>query len=436
MSIKKPNLLKGFRDLLPKEALTKSDLIYKLKNQFELFGFTPIETPHLEYTELLIKESEGEISKQLYRFNDNGDRDVCLRFDLTVPLARFVAKNQNDLIFPFKRYAIGNVFRAEKPQFGRYREFTQCDIDFIGTESRLAEAEILKLIISSLKSLNVKDFTIRVNNRKIMNSIGIKYNFVKIIGDVLRVVDKIDKIGRAEVINELHVLGLKEEQILAISSFLDIGRGEPKEILEKLRALKIESQEFTEAINELDELQSFLGETKNIEYDVTIARGLGYYTGIVYETNLLELPEIGSVCSGGRYDNLTQNFSKQKMSGVGASFGLDRLITALLELKQINQRETKANILCAQIDKASVSYILKLAEELREKGVAVESYPDLSKLKKQFQYAEKKNIQFMVIAGSEEIEKGVFTFKNLKNKEQFEFKNASQIIEYISNLNE
>lgn len=433
MSIKKPQILKGFRDLLPEEALAKKNLINVLVGEFELFGFTPIETPHIEYTELLIEESQGEIEKQLYRFEDNGGRDVLLRFDLTVPLARYVVQNQNDLVFPFKRYAVGNVFRAEKPQFGRFREFTQCDIDFIGTDSLLAEAEVLQIIASALKALNISDFKVRINNRKLMNAISATYNFSDKIQDVLRTVDKIDKIGRDKVVEELVALSISKDQVDKILAFLDVGRGSPKEIVAKLKELEIESDDFKSAIDELSELASYLeANSKNFEYDVSIARGLGYYTGIVYETNLDNLPELGSVCSGGRYDNLTQNFSKQKMSGVGASFGLDRLITGLIKLGDLKLKKSTAKVMCAQVSSDTASDILNVAAKLREKCIPIEVYPQFSKLKKQIQYAEKKEIPFMVIIGEDEKEKGVITLKDLEGREQFECKDVEELIQKLN----
>jgi histidyl-tRNA synthetase len=424
MSIVKPRVLSGFKDRLPSEAIKKRDILEKLIGVFEGFGFVPIETPHLEHADILVKRGSEEIQKELYRFKDHGDRDVALRFDLTVPLARYAAQHRGELKFPFKRYAIGNVFRGERAQAGRYREFTQCDFDFLGSDSVASDAEIAAVISGGFEALGIEKFKISVNNRKIMNAYAKKLGVDDRIEDILRVIDKLDKIGRDRVQEELISSGLDSEVAQKLLDFTTLKESECGfyDALESLR----KDEELKEGIDELLEFYELLESSgvdkSRFEIDFSIARGLAYYTGIVYESRLLEYPEIGSVASGGRYDDLTSNFSKESISGVGASFGIDRLMAALDKLGCLEERNTTADILCVNFGEKELRYILKAASFLRSGGIKVEVYPDSMKLKKQFDFADKKGFEFVLIAGESEIEKESFLLKNMKSGEQKEMK--------------
>ena len=328
-----PRTLSGFKDRLPQEAYAKASILHTVSEVFLSYGFMPIETPHLEYAEVLIKQGSDEIQKELYRFKDHGDRDVALRFDQTVPLARFITQHRHELEMPFKRYAIGNVFRGERAQKGRYREFTQCDFDFIGSDSLSCDAEILQVIYSSLTALNLQEFTIWLNHRDILNGIFEYFGLQNNIESALRIIDKLDKIGLDSVKIELQKeINITQEIANKICDIITIKQtSHYSEFFEEIAYLKDYNATLKKG---LDNLESMLNILNGLEFDIavcrinfSIARGLGYYTGIVYETTLNQLKSIGSVCSGGRYDNLTQSFSKEKLSGVGASIGIDRLIT-------------------------------------------------------------------------------------------------------------
>ncbi|MFP4332567.1 MAG: histidine--tRNA ligase [Campylobacterales bacterium] len=437
MNIVKPRVLSGFKDRLPAEAIKKREILEKLIVVFESFGFVPIETPHLEHADILVKRGSEEIQKELYRFRDHGDRDVALRFDLTVPLARFAAQHRGELKFPFKRYALGNVFRGERAQAGRYREFTQCDFDFLGSESVCSDAEVAAIISKGFEALGIEKFKISINNRKIMNGFAKSLGVEDRIEDILRVVDKLDKIGRDRVKDELKDIGIDQSVAVKVLDFISLkeslcGFFDALDELKKDDALK-------EGIDELLEfyelLEAFGVDRGHFEIDFSIARGLAYYTGIVYESRLLEYPEIGSVASGGRYDDLTSNFSKEKISGVGASFGVDRLIAALEKLGVVSEKSTTADILCVNFGKKELTYILKAASILRRSGIKTEVYPDSAKLKKQFDFADKKGFEFVLIAGESEIEKESFLLKNMKSGEQKEMK-IDGIVKTLKEQNE
>lgn len=325
MALVTPRTLSGFKDRLPREALAKVRLLHKVSSVFMNFGFVPIETPHLEYADVLVKQGSDEIQKELYRFNDNGGRDVALRFDLTVPLARFVSQHKNELSLPFKRFAIGNVFRGERTQRGRYREFTQCDFDFIGSDSISCDAEILQVVYASLVELGIDEFTIWLNHRSILNGIC---EHCGILGEgqvnaTLRIVDKLDKIGRDSVMQELqkelHVPHGKAEELLGYMSMRQ--QGDSTAFFEQIAFMEEWNEHTKKGIADLRTLYEVLAllqmDRDTYRVNFSIARGLGYYTGIVYETTLDSLKGIGSVCSGGRYDNLTRTFSNDKMSGGG-----------------------------------------------------------------------------------------------------------------------
>lgn len=432
-----PKTLSGFRDILPSLALVKEDMLYEVKKVFRKFGFAPIETPHLEYTEILLGKGSDEIQKQLYRFRDNGNRDVTLRFDHTVPLARFVVQHKTELGLPFKRYAVGNVFRGESPQSGRYREFTQCDFDFIGTYSTTADAEIVQVIFHSLKALQINDFTIYLNNRKIMNGLAEKINASDKVGDILRTVDKINKIG-SEQVQKLLIseVGLSQEATDEVMRFIVISQRETQgNFFEFIANYKNYNATMKEGIEELEFLYKILEksgiDSRNYTIDFSIARGLGYYTGIVYETTLDKLPKIGAVASGGRFDNLTKSFSNDNLPGVGASIGIDRLIAALEQLEIIKSRNTPAKVLIANVDNNYIADSYVLANALRDANIAVEVYPEVAKLNKQFAFADKKGHQYLIVFGENEATKNEFVVANLQTGDKIPAKSISDLIQLI-----
>ena len=429
-----PRTLSGFKDRLPKESYAKSQMLKSIVESFEKFGFSPIETPHLEYAEILKKQGSEEIQKEMYHFLDHGGREVALRFDLTVPLARFIAQYKNELGLPFKRYCIGNVFRGERAQKGRYREFTQCDFDFIGTQSIGADAEIVQVIYQTLRHLGVERFTIALNNRKIFNglmeSLGAESQTIA----VLRIIDKIDKIGRESVREELLAkTSLQGEQVAMLLDFIaKKQQGSALEFLDTLASYKAINATLAEGIEELYELCKILSLLLPQEFyqiNLSIARGLGYYTGIVYETTLNDLPTLGSVCSGGRYDNLTQNFSSDSLSGVGASIGLDRMLAGLEELGLIQTRANVADTLVIPLQSLEYGYFA--AQNLRNLGLKIEVYPEIVKPKKSFAYANAKGYKYVIVLGEEEEAQKTYTFKNMESGEQKNHLSLESLVECL-----
>ncbi len=429
-----PRTLSGFKDRLPKESYAKSKMLRSIVESFEKFGFSPIETPHLEYAEILKKQGSEEIQKEMYHFLDHGGREVALRFDLTVPLARFIAQYKNELGLPFKRYCIGNVFRGERAQKGRYREFTQCDFDFIGTRSIGADAEIVQVIYQTLRHLGVEHFTIHLNNRKIFNglmeSLGAEAQTI----EVLRIIDKIDKIGRESVCEELQAkTSLSSENIVMLLDFIaQRQQGSALEFLHKLESYKKLNATLTEGVNELVALCELLEPLIPQEFyqiNLSIARGLGYYTGIIYETTLDDLPSLGSVCSGGRYDNLTQNFSNDSLSGVGASIGLDRMLAGLEELGLMRSSANVANALLIPLQNLQYGYFV--AQNLRELGLKIEVYPEIVKPKKSFNYANAKGYKYVIVLGEEEQAKQTYTLKDMESGEQRNHLKLESLVECL-----
>ena len=428
--------LSGFRDILPANACVKEEMITTLKEVFKSFGYVPIETPHLEYADVLVDKGSEEIQKELYRFRDHGGRDVALRFDQTVPLARFIVQHKHLLATPFKRYAIGNVFRGERAQAGRYREFTQCDFDFIGTTSIYSDMEIIQVIHNSLLALGIEKFTISINNRKILNGLAQYLKVEDKIEDILRIIDKIDKIGEAKVRNELlKATNIDSSSINEIIKFISIKESD-EQFKEQVEQYKSYNKLMKEGIEELESIINMLEsigiEKEHYAIDFSIARGLGYYTGTVYETLLDDLPTMGSICSGGRYDNLTKSFSKDgNMSGVGASIGIDRLIAVLEKLELIKEHNTTAQVLILNIDERYVSNIYQLATKLREAEINTEVYPDTMKFKKQMKYANLQGHEFVIILGENEVNDGVVTLKNMDSGEQVSFGSFEELVENI-----
>lgn len=425
-----PKVLKGFRDFLPQDEILRAGLIEKLTNTYRAYGFVPIDTPVLEYTEILLRKSNGETEKQVFRFEDNGGRDVAMRFDLTVPFARFTAEHREELYFPFKRYHIAKVWRGEKPQAGRYREFVQCDFDTVGSDSASADFEILSLMKAALSSIGVDDITIHVNHRGIFNRFLTKTGCSDKSEDILRIVDKIAKVGEQEVKDELtEVTGSTSsaEQILDYIKPCDTFA----QTLDKIEKLAGGPAEDSKRMRDIYAMMVAAEIDKAYVLDPSITRGLDYYTGVVYETFLNKLPSIGSVCSGGRYDNLAGLYMKNKVPGVGSSIGLDRLIAGLSQLGLATQ---KGSYLDAEIYNTSADlniYYQKIAGLLRKAGVAVEVFPDSVKMSKQYAVTDKKNIPWGILISAEEAQNGTLTLKNLSTREQFQGITAEEAAQKI-----
>ena len=426
MAKTEPRTLSGFMELLPNDQILFNQMMNTIEETYQRFGFLPLDTPIIELSEVLLAKAGGETEKQIYRFN-RGDNDLSLRFDLTVPLAKYVAKNYGNLSFPFRRYQIGKVYRGERTQKGRFREFYQCDIDIIGDGELdlINDAELPSVIYMIFTKLGFSNFTIRINNRKILNglfeSIGQKGNSV----EILRIIDKIDKIGKEAVIEELEKISVGREQIDKIVSFIEIS-GNNDEKLEKLKALKIENEVFNKGLDELDyvvnNMRLFGIPESNIQVDLTIARGLDYYTGTVYETFLNDYRELGSVCSGGRYENLAENYTDKKLPGVGISIGLTRLFYKLQELNLIKAKKKSISDILVIPMVEDLSVPIKVANTLRSDGVNTEIYLNNKKLKAKFKYADKLEIPYVIVIGEDEIEKQIVKLKNMQTGEEQEIK--------------
>lgn len=429
--ITEPTILSGFLELLPREQMMMTHMMATIKNTFESYGFIPLDTPVLEKAEILLAKSGGETAKQVYRFS-RGDSDIAMRFDLTVPLARYVAQHYGDLTFPFRRYHIGKVYRGEKPQKGRFREFYQCDIDIVGngTLGIINDAEIVSVIFSTFKALNIGKFKIMINNRKLLNGcfahLGIRDHV-----EALRIIDKIDKIGRENVKRELAEIGIAAEPAEALLDFIGIS-GSIQEILAQLKSKNISNAAYTQG---LAELEAVCGNIKALGVDeqyftisLKIARGLDYYTGTVYETLLTDYPQLGSICSGGRYDELASNYTRQSLPGVGISIGLSRLFYQLNEVGAISCDGacTPTEILFIPMED-TVSYTLEKATAFRNAGYRVEVYLNEGKLSKKLTYANKLGIPYVIIVGSEEREKGILRIKNMATGEQTELSSPEEV---------
>ncbi|KXA30957.1 histidine--tRNA ligase [Peptoniphilus harei] len=423
MTIVKPSTLPGFMELLPKDQILFNEMKDIIRKNFEKHGFLPIDTPVIEKSEVLLAKGGGETEKQIYRFS-KGDTDISLRFDLTVPLARYTVEHMNDLSFPFKRYQIGKVYRGEKAQKGRFREFYQCDIDTIGMGelSLVNDAEFPVVIFHTFKDLGFTDFTIHLNNRKILkgffSSLGIEDSM-----NVLRTVDKLDKIGEESVLEELGENGIGRDSGEKILEFIKI-KGSVDEILEQLRALKIEDEIFQEGLDELTQVVGYMRDfgidEDCFDIDLKIARGLDYYTGTVYETTLDNYPKIGSVCSGGRYEDLASYYTDKVLPGVGISIGLSRLFYQLNEAKIISSEEKSlVDLLIIPMDDC-IHDGIKLLSELREKGVRVSVYTEFAKLKKKFKYADQTKVDYVIVLGEEEIKTRKYSLKNMHSGDQEE----------------
>ena len=423
--------LPGMMELLPEEQL-EFDRIYEvIRKNYEKFGFAPIDTPIIERTETLLAKAGGETEKQIYRFS-KGDNDLSLRFDLTVPTARFVAENFGQLQFPFKRSQIGKVYRGERAQRGRFREFYQCDIDVIGRDNLNIkyDSEVIAVIYSIFRELNFGDFTLRINNRNITSGLIDGLNLSEKQAEIMALIDRAEKITPGEFYQQLKDLDLGESAQF-IKDFVEIS-GSCEEVLNKLRKIdqNIKNDQFEKGIDELSKVAEILKkmgvEEKYFKLDMLIVRGLDYYTGTVFETNLNDFKEIGSVSSGGRYENLSEYYSKEKLPGVGASIGLTRLFWSLRDLGLLSfSKRSNAEFLIIPFSENELEKSFKIANDLRESGKNVEVLLEEFNMKKAFKFANKRGVKYVLVIGEQEISKNVFEFKNMETGERL---NLNEII--------
>ena len=421
----KPRTLSGFMELLPAPQQQMERMMEILRRTYSLYGFTPLDTPAIEAAEVLLAKGGGETEKQIYRFN-KGDTDLALRFDLTVPLAKYVAINYGQLSFPFRRYQIGKVYRGERAQRGRFRVFYQADIDVIGDGPLdiINEAEIPSIIYKTFTELGLDRFQIRVNNRKILNGFYAMLELSQVAGDIMRTVDKLDKIGPDKVRTLLmEENGLSEEKADQILAFIAI-RGTNEEVIAALEGYTGRNELFDLGLSELKSVTGYLAAfgvpQSHFAVDLTIARGLDYYTGTVYETTMLDHPEVGSICSGGRYDNLAEYYTDKKLPGVGISIGLTRLFYVLNEQKMLSDSlpTAPADVLVIPMDEAQQGYAISVATQLRTQGVRTQIYCERKKFKAKISYAAKLGIPFALFLGGDEEAAGSVTYKDLTSGQQ------------------
>ena len=448
----KPSIPKGTRDFGPSEMAKREYIFDTVKSVFKLYGYSPIETPAMENISSLLGKYGEEGDRLLFKVLNSGDAfagvdpqmlqnsnslslKVCekgLRYDLTVPFARFVVQHQNEITFPFKRYQIQPVWRADRPQKGRYREFFQCDVDVIGSTSLLNELELIQITDEVFKRLGI-DVTIKINNRKILSGIAEVVGHPEKLTDITIAIDKIDKIGLDEVKKELLERGIDQKAIDAIEPVLNL-KGTTKEKIEAMKPVLENSQTGMKGLEEIGrvfELVQLAGVKQETELDLSLARGLNYYTGAIFEVKAKGVA-IGSICGGGRYDDLTGIFGLPGVSGVGISFGADRIYDVLNALERFPAESSSGTkILFANLGEKEQEYIIPILKKLREAGVASEIYTEVTKLKKQFDYAEKRSIPYLVIAGESEILKGVINLKNLATGEQVEISPAELIARFL-----
>ncbi len=433
----KPSIPKGTRDFGQQEMAGRNYIFDTIRSVFRTYGYAQIETPAMENLSTLLGKYGEEGDKLLFRILNSGDAfagvdpsrpltsQVCekgLRYDLTVPFARYVVQHRDELSFPFKRFQIQPVWRADRPQKGRYREFYQCDVDAIGSRSQLCELELVQIVDEVFRRLGVR-VLLKINNRKVLTGLAEICGFPDKVVDITVAIDKLDKIGLDAVKDEMREKGLSDSAIAVLEPVLSLS-GTTAEKIEKMRAIMDASETGLKGLDELEELFGYIaaaGISTPVELDLSLARGLNYYTGAIFEVKALDW-QIGSICGGGRYDNLTGIFGLPDMSGVGISFGADRIYDVLCGLDKFpKDLRSSTTLLFANMGTAEVEYILPVASALRSAGIAVEIYPDSSKLKKQFDYADRKFIPFLSITGGSEAEAGVVNIKNLSSGEQKSF---------------
>jgi len=418
----KPRTLAGFMELNPFDQLVFNKIKNALEETYRLYGFLPLDTPILELSEILLAKAGGETEKQIYRFT-KGDTDISMRFDLTVPLAKYVAKNYGELSFPFRRYQIGKVYRGERAQRGRFREFYQSDIDIIGDGELglMNDAEIPSVIYKIFKKLGLDDFTIRINNRKLLNGFFDMLGLSNMSADVMRIVDKVEKIGKEKVVEELIEIGVSKESAEKVIEFISV-TGTNAEMINKLRNFSDGNEIFDEGIREIEyvdtAVKAFGVPEENFRIDLSIARGLDYYTGTVYETTFNKHPEIGSICSGGRYDNLAGFYTDKQLPGVGISIGLTRLFFILSDKEYLNTAECSACDALVIPMCEDMTYAMMITEGLRENGIKTQIYLENKKFKAKMNYANKLGVPFVVFIGEDEINSKSVTLKNFNTGEQ------------------
>ena len=449
---KTPTIPKGTRDFSPSDIRKREYIVGKIKWFFNNYGFDPIETPAMEKLETLTGKYGSEGEQLIFKILNSGDflsnidletntsskslsnhiATKALRYDLTIPFARYVVQNRNEIAFPFRRYQIQNVWRADRPQKGRYREFTQCDADIIGTDSLISELELIQLFDDVFSSLGLTHYRIKLNNRKILSGIAEAMGACDYFTDITNALDKLDKIGKSEVKKELLSKGLSTEMVGQLDVIIELS-GSNKEKIEKLRLFLSSSEIGQQGLDELDFLTVSFDETALqtavLEFDVTLARGLNYYTGAIFEVVSDEV-SIGSICGGGRYDNLTGLFGLEGVSGVGISFGLDRICHVMEELSLFaHDTKDSVKVMFVNFGQKESLYCLKHLKQLRDMGIKSELYPTSSKLKKQMQYAHRKNVQFVILVGENEMKENTLTVKNM-----FESSQKNMTFEELINL--
>ena len=429
MSLVKPRIPSGFPEYLPAEQIEFNRLVNIVRRIYEEYGFSPIDTPDLELSEVLLTKSGGETEQQIYRFI-KGSNDLTMRFDLTVPLARYVAQHESELIFPFRRYHIGKVHRGERAQAGRFREFYQCDIDVIGSNSVAVDAEMPIVINKIFEQFDIGEFTVHINNRKILNGFFEFLGLSNISKDVLRIVDKIDKISANSFTEELEQLGLSADQITRLREFININ-GSKDVILNKLEKISLDckSDQFKQGVKEIGlvvkTIRDFGLSDSRFMIDLRIARGLDYYTGTVYETTLNNHPEIGSICSGGRYDNLASHYTKKYLPGVGVSIGLSRLFYKLCEIGAIKStRFSLAEVVVMPIGSGQITASVKIAEKLRSIGINTMLYTEENNMRKKLKYADKMGFEWVALIGEDELLTEEVMLKNMLTSESIRIKSV------------
>jgi histidyl-tRNA synthetase len=441
-----PRTLQGFRDYPPELMIPREQLMEKARKVYRSYGFAPIDTPALEYTEILLGKGGAESDKQLYRFTDHGGRDVALRFDLTVPFARFAAQYIPQLGTPFKRYHLAPVWRGERPQRGRYREFVQCDFDTIGTTSNASDIEVALVIHDLMREIGFERFEVRINNRLLLNGLLEELGLAGQTTKVLRALDKLPKIGVEAVLKEMIDPGEGTTEVISFPQakrLIDLVLIEGTcnaEILDRLERNFRTNSKAAEGIARLSELLQVARKTGiaegRLRLDLSIARGLDYYTGTIYETFLGDLPDIGSVCSGGRYDNLAGLYTKRELPGVGASLGLDRLLAAMETLNLLPKVTTPAPVFIplfsAEPDR--LADYQRMARWLRSEGIGVEVYPELTRIGPQLRYADRRGFQVALIAGPDEFQQRVWNIKDLRTQQQIEHVPEEHVRDVVLNI--
>lgn len=418
-----PRILPGFMELLPEDQIAFNRMYDTIRGVYERYGFLPLDTPTIELSEVLLAKAGGETEKQIYRF-DKGDTDLALRFDLTVPLARYVAQHQQDLAFPFKRYQMSKVFRGERPQKGRFREFYQCDIDVIGLDSLdiVYDAEMPAVICEVFKELDFGSFTIRLNNRKVLNGFFSELGYADKIGDILRTIDKLEKVGREAVTKELTEYGVAAGDVERILAFIAI-KGSNDEVLKALSEQGIADERYQAGVSELTAVIGYLRRfgvaEENFRIDLTIARGLDYYTGTVFETMLNDYPSMGSICSGGRYDNLADYYTDQKLPGIGISIGLTRLFYQLKENGLVKTGAgSLAKVIVIPMGEDDMNEAISVAAKVRASGIPADVYYQQKGMKQKMKYAAKLGIPYAAIIGESERASASVMLKNMATGEQ------------------